>query len=112
MNTKHTESPSLHLSQEQLLAFVRAMIGGGRGREDDEHPLPPGPWDPVIRVAVEHVEFFGPRPEPWRVGRQGRLPGRTAEFAEPVPDAWKVVFGSMFAKHPEMFDALGGGHSF
>jgi hypothetical protein len=88
------------------------MIGGGRGREDDEHPLPPGPWDPVIRVALEQIQSFGPRPEPWKIGHADRLPSRTAEFSEPVPDAWKVVFGSMFAKHPEMFDALGGGHSF
>jgi hypothetical protein len=112
VNTKQAEPPSLHLSQEQLLAFVRSMTGGGRGREDDEHPLPPGPWDPVIRVALEQVQVFGPHPEPWRGAHQGRLPGRTAEFVEPVPDASQFVFGSIFARHPEAFDALGGGHVF
>ena len=56
-----------HPSVQKLLAFVRAMIGGSRGREDDEHPLPPGPWDPIIRVALERIGVFGPQPEPWRV---------------------------------------------
>jgi hypothetical protein len=112
MNSEQTEPPSLCVSQEQLLAFVRSMTGAGRGREDDEHPLPPGPWDPVIRVALEQIHAFGPHPEPWRDAHHGRLPGRTAEFVEPVPDASKFIFGSIFAKHPEAYDALGGGHSF
>src|SRR4051794_4704387 len=64
MNTKPTEQPSLHVGQEQLLAFVRAIIGGGAGREDDQHPLSPGPWDPVIRVGLEQLRFFDPRREP------------------------------------------------
>ena len=36
------------------------------GREDDEHPLPPGPWDPHIRRALEQIYVLGPHPEPWR----------------------------------------------
>src|SRR5260221_2330284 len=55
MSTKQPESHSLGISPDKLLAFARAMIGGSKGREDDEHPLPPGPWDPVIRVALERV---------------------------------------------------------
>jgi hypothetical protein len=78
MSTENTEQQSLHISQEKLLAFVRAMIGGGRGREDDEHPLPPGPWDPVIRVALERINVFGPRPEPWKVSGLG-VPWRALE---------------------------------
>jgi hypothetical protein len=31
MSTEQTEQQSLHISQEKLLAFVRAMIGGSRG---------------------------------------------------------------------------------
>ena len=85
-----------HPSQQKLLALVRAMIGGSRGREDDEHPLPPGPWDPVIRVALERIGFFGPQPEPWRVlDRSARL-----------------FFAGILARHPEISDAIGGGHSF
>jgi hypothetical protein len=57
MKTEQTNQQPLHISQEKLLAFVRAMIGGSRGREDDDHPLPPGPWDPVIRIALDGVEL-------------------------------------------------------
>ena len=85
-----------HPSVQKLLAFVRAMIGGSRGREDDEHPLPPGPWDPIIRVALERIGFFGPQPEPWRVfDRSARR-----------------LFAGILARHPEISDAIGGGHSF
>jgi hypothetical protein len=57
MNTTRTEQRSLHVNEEQLLVFVRAVLGGAAGREDDEHPLPPGPWDPVIRAGLERVSF-------------------------------------------------------
>ena len=98
MNTEQTEQQLFHISQEKLLAFVRAMIGGSRGREDDEHPLPPGPWDPLIRVALERISVFGPHPEPWR----------SIESAFGIPVPWKVIF----ARHPEIWDVIGGGHSF
>lgn len=58
MNAEQTEQQSLPISQEKLLAFVRAIIGRSRGREDDEHPLPPGPWDPVAtgrRVSTNYL---------------------------------------------------------
>lgn len=83
------EQRSILINQEKFLAFVATMIGGSRGREDDEHPLPPGPWDPVIRLAVERTSVFGPRPEPWQ-----------------------IVFASILARHPEIYDVIGGGHSF
>jgi len=106
----NTEQRSLHISQEKLLAFVRAMIGGSRGREDDEHPLPPGPWDPVIRAALKRINVFGPHPEPWRVGNP--VPWRTIEAAFGIPGSWKVIFASILARHPEIWDAIGGGHNF
>jgi hypothetical protein len=103
MNTEQTKQLSFHISQENLLAVVRTMIGGSRGREDDEHPLPPGPWDPVIRVALERINVFGPQPEPWR---------SIASVFGPHPEPWKVIFASIFARRPENWDAIGGGHSF
>ena len=113
MNTRQTKQQSLHISQEKLLAFVLAMIGGSRGREDDEHPLPPGPWDPVIRVALERINVFGPQPEPWRIFFGQGVPWRTIEpVFGPRPEPWKVAFASILARHPEIFDAIGGGHSF
>jgi len=88
------------------------MIGGGAGREDDEHPLPPGPWDPVIRVALEQISFFGPSPKR-RITGSERSHSRTAEpVVNPMSDPRNVVFQSIFRKHPEIFDAIGGGHSF
>jgi hypothetical protein len=53
--TDHT-SHHAPMGQAKLLAFVHAMLGGSAGREDDEHPLPPGPWDPVIRRALEKMQ--------------------------------------------------------
>ncbi len=85
MNTEPTGQHSVLVSREQLLALVRALTGGSSGREDDEHPLPPGPWDPVIRLAVERYSVFGPHPEPWR-----------------------VLVNSMLARRPEIWDAIGG----
>lgn len=39
-----------------MLAAVSVLVSGSRrGREDEEHPLPPGPWDPVIRAALERL---------------------------------------------------------
>ncbi|MGH8556381.1 MAG: hypothetical protein ACRESZ_02740 [Methylococcales bacterium] len=111
MNTEQTEQQSFHISQDKLLAFVRAMIGGSRGREDDEHPLPPGPWDPVIRVALERINVFGPHPEPWKVFGPG-VPWQSIELALGVPVPWKVIFASILARHPEIWDVIGGGHSF
>lgn len=103
MNAEQTEQRSLYISQEQLLTLVRALISGSRGRVDDEHPLPPGPWDPIIRVALERINVFGPRPQPWR--SRGSIFG-------PRPEPWQVVFAGILARHPEIWDAIGGGHSF
>jgi hypothetical protein len=109
MNTEQTDQQSLHISQENLLALVRGMIGVGRGREDDEHPLPPGPWDPVIRVALERINVFGPRPEPWKDFFGQVVPWQLG-LGQPLP--WRVAFASILARHPEIWDAIGGGHSF
>ncbi len=111
MNTGQTEQESLHISREQLLTLVRTLIGGSGGRVDDEHPLPPGPWDPVIRVALERVNAFGPHPEPWDVFGRG-VSWRTESAFGQRSEAWKAVVASILARHPEIWDAIGGGHSF
>jgi hypothetical protein len=102
MNTDQTEQRSLQVSQEQLLTLVRTLISGSRGREDEEHPLPPGPWDPIIRVALGRISVFG-QPLPWRP---------VMPFFGPRPEPWQVGFASILARHPEIWDAVGGGHSF
>lgn len=111
MDTKQTGQQSLHITQEQLVAYVRAMIGGSRGREDDQHPLPPGPWDPVIRVALEQIRIFSPRPERWKSYGPARPPWGTAESGiDPRSELVKVVFEGFLGQHPELTDVTGGGH--
>jgi hypothetical protein len=98
MNAIQMEQQSLQISRGKLLAFVGAMLGERRGRADDEHPLPPGPWDPVVRVALERINVFAPHPEPWKV------------FSL-KPEPWNAILASLVATHPESFGAVGGGHS-
>jgi hypothetical protein len=85
MEAEQTRNESLNINKEKLLSFVRELIGGGRsGHEDDEHPLPPGPWDPVIRAALQRIIVFGPDPIPWKVSGPFPEPWRTAIF-----DSWQ-----------------------
>ena len=104
MNVQETEQQSLHISQEKLLTFVHAMLGGRVGREDDEHPLPPGPWDPHIRRALEQIYVLGPHPEPWRRHNAERF------LSHPVSS--RMILAILVARHPEIADVIGGGHSF
>jgi hypothetical protein len=59
MNTEQTEDRSVTINHEQLLTLVSALLHGNRGREDDQNPLPPGPWDPIIRSALERIRLLG-----------------------------------------------------
>jgi hypothetical protein len=102
MNTEQIEQLSLRRSRKELLSFVRELIGTSRGREDDDNLLPPGPWDPIIRLALERTGVFG-NPVRWRSG--GSIFG-------PRPEPWKVLLTSILAHHPEIYDAIGGGHRF
>ncbi len=61
--------------------------------------------------ALERSIAMGPQPEPWRIleaGEQGPTVQRT--FGFPVP--WRFFRGSLFARHPEIFDAIAGGRRF
>lgn len=110
MDTNYTEPQLIQISSQKLFALVRALIGASAGREDDEHLLPPGPWDPVIRVALERSSVFGPQPEPWR-GFGAGVPWRKLDSVfGPRPEPWMMVLSSILARHPEIWDAIGGGH--
>lgn len=52
------------LTWEKLSALIRVLGGSTSGRPDDDHPIPDGPWGPVIRIALDRVAAFGPKP--WR----------------------------------------------
>ncbi len=44
--------------------------GGNSGQPDPDHPLKPGPWDPVTRIAAKEILRFGTSSETWRYGPQ------------------------------------------
>lgn len=113
MQTTQTNSETLTISRDKLLSFVSEIFGGTSvGREDDEHPLPPGPWDPIIRKVSKQV--FGPRPEPWR-SVFGPSPEPWRSIFGPQPEPWRselhvsqIILGIIAARHPEIFDVIGG----
>ena len=101
-----------NVSREHLTSFVSQVFGGATvGREDDEHPLPPGPWDPIIRKVAKRVLgpspepwhlVFGPQPEPWRSRLGLPIPWRSAESMN------RLILEVIAARHPEIFDVIGG----
>lgn len=89
MSTNQTSSDPIEIPRKTLLSIVSAF--GGLARPDDDNPFPPGPWDPIIRAAVERVQVFGPWPEPWR-----------GSFRVPS----LILLARRF---PQLFELLGGG---
>lgn len=110
MNIEQLEHESLQMSRGKFLGLVNEMLGGARGgREDDDHPLPVGPWDSVIREALEKTFRFGPQPDPWRVFGPVPEPWRPAGFRTNA--RWEGILASILARHPELYDVIGGGHN-
>lgn len=108
MSTQLLEQRSLQINPEKLLAFVSEMIGARGGREDDEHPLRPGPWGPVIRAAVERTYFLAPSPEPSRISAGYQVPWRTrlSGIWPAQESSWKVFITTLFEKYPELYDLV------
>ncbi len=79
------------------------MIGASQGRPDDDHPLPPGPSDPVVRLALDKVQAFSQRAQ--------HLRSYQAVYG-PNPEPWKAQLAHILEHHPEALDAIGGGHGF
>jgi hypothetical protein len=105
MTTEMLEPGSLHIRPEKFLAFVSEIIGARVGREDDEHPLKPGPWGPVIRAAVERTYMRGPGPEPWSIfpAPRGAL---HSEFGQSSEFYWRVFLTSLFERYPALYDLI------
>jgi hypothetical protein len=108
MQTEEKTDATLNISREKFVSFVSQMFGGSSGYEDPDHPLKPGPWDPVIRKALERIQiFFGPRPEPWRsVFGPDPIPWRS-EF-----NVNRAIFELIAARDPRIWDVIGGGHNY
>lgn len=94
---------TFEIDAAKLYALISSSSGAGAedsGQPDPDHPLKPGPWDPVIRLALKDVIRFGPSPEPWRYG--------------PQPEPWvSAVLGadlaSLIARRlPAVWDIIGG----
>jgi hypothetical protein len=93
---------SFQIDVAKLYALISSSSGdrpGDDSQPDPEHPLKPGPWDPVIRVALKDVLRFGPQPDPWRYG--------------PRPEPWlAAVLGAdlvsqIARRFPAVWDIIG-----
>jgi hypothetical protein len=112
MNTDQMEHQALQSSRQKVLAIVSRLLGTSVGREDDDHPLRPGPWDPVIRAAIRETFVLGPHPEPWRVAGPLPEPWRNGRSVFGIGAIEKLIRAGILARHPEIYDAIGGGHNF
>lgn len=73
-----------NFSQQTVNTFVSTVLGGYPNPDD---PQPPGPWDPVIRTALERLR---PEPDPWT----SRIGSNLAAFrviAKKFPAIWDVI---------------------
>ena len=92
MSATQITEETVRISLDKLVSFVSHAFSGTNGvREDDDHPLPAGPWDPTIRKVARRLGK--PTPEPWRT-----------EFT-----ASQILLGLIGARRPEIFDAIGEG---
>jgi len=100
MQATQTNKETLNISREKLVSFVRQMFGGASGNPDPENPLKPGPWDPVIRRALERMRVFGPHPEPWHLASEPISWGAES-------NRMRAIFELFAAGRPEIWDVIG-----
>lgn len=82
MQTAPPNGETLNVSREKLLSFV-SQIFGASGNPNPDDPHEPGPYDPVIRAALESINIFSPHSA-----------------------IWKLIFEFIVASHPEISDAV------
>ena len=99
MQATQKSSETINIPREKLFALVSQMFGGTGDNPNPDEPHKPGPWDPVIRQVAS--QFFGPRPEPWRLAFGPGVPWRS-EF-----NLHRGILGFLAASHPAIFDAIG-----
>ena len=83
---KSTASPleSTQITGRILIGLVNELLGA---YPDPDNPLPPGPWDPIIRKTLERM---GPWPEPWRFGIEPEI---LRLIARRDPRVWDTIGG-------------------
>ena len=76
-------SDTITISRKALVSILSSFISSYPNPEDD--PLPPGPWDSVIRKVFNQILWqLGPQPEPWVIGIQNPL-SQVALNPQPLP---------------------------
>ena len=91
MQAEQIKQPTARISVDQLLSVVRVTLGGYNGYEDPEHPMPRGPWDPVIRIALERINVFRPQPEPWKEMGGFRMGEKMMLNPQPIPPRYAFL---------------------
>jgi len=91
MSTTEKMSQSLSVQAQKVAALVQALLGANVGREDDSNPLPPGPWDPVVRSALQRSNTLG----------------MFFDFRSQT-EIMQIVLASIVSRHPEIWDVIGG----
>lgn len=94
MEATQTQNQS-NITREQVLKIVGLAFGGSHEYPNPDEPHKPGPWDPIIREALERTKVFGSSSEPWR-----------ERF-----DAERIL-RIIARRFPQIWDAIGGGHGF
>jgi hypothetical protein len=106
-----TEQASFQIDHDKLFALVSPSFGGlsGDDQPNPDEPLKPGPWDPIIRVALKDVRRFSPGLELWRQG-----PDPVPWTASQLRSSWisssmsRELLGLIARRVPEIWDLLGG----
>ena len=84
-------SDSITISRKALVSILSPFLE----YPDPNNPLPPGPWDSVIRKAFNQIRYqLGPQPEPWITSVQNPLI-QVALNPQPLPPrlAYITVLG-------------------
>jgi hypothetical protein len=108
----NNERASLQIDRDKLFALLTPPLsraqgsGGSGGQPNPDEPLKPGPWDPVIRVALKDVLRFGPQPEPWRLGFDPSRFGPTPEPWSPTL-AGAGLLAAIGRRLPQIWDVIG-----
>jgi len=88
METQKSTLEAPGISRQMFVSFVRELFNGYPNPDGD--PLPPGPWDPVIRAALKRMaalyrwgDYQPKPPRPNWSQLYAEMPG--------VPDPWQPV---------------------